>query len=75
MRGLRVNTRDMPHSVEPKEVRKMISLRLDSKTREALEKKAASLSTSQANAIGVLLGTMPESAFVASEKRGNLVTR
>lgn len=74
-RALRVNTRDMPHSVEPKEVRKMISIRLDTRTREALEKKALSLGTSQANAIGVLLGTMPESAFCGSEKRGKLVTR
>lgn len=50
-------------------------MRLDEKTRTALEKKARSLNTSQANALGVLLGTMPESAFIASEKRGNLITR
>lgn len=53
----------------------MISLRLDTKTREALQKRADALGTSQANAIGVALGTMPESAFVSTDKRGKLITR
>ena len=53
----------------------MISLRLDAKTKAALEKRAAELGTSQSNAIGVALGTMPESAFVATDKRGKLIVR
>ncbi len=53
----------------------MISIRLDQKTRDALRKKAEELGTSQANAIGVILGTRPESAYAKGEKTGSLVTR
>lgn len=55
--------------------RKMFSCRLDEKTRKALEKKADKLGTSQANAIGVALGTLPETAFATTEKRGKLTIR
>ena len=55
--------------------RHMTSFRLDDKTRAALKKKAKELGTSQANAIGVALGALPESAYAKAEKRGKLVTR
>ena len=58
---------------EPK--REMKSFRLDRKTIAALEKKAGELGTSQANAIGVALGSLPESAYAKDEKHGKLVTR
>ena len=58
-----------------KEIRKMATFRLNEETREALKKKAKALGTSQANAIGVMVGTMPESAFVSTEKRGKLIVR
>jgi hypothetical protein len=60
---------------EKKEIRKHVTVRLDTATREALKKKAKFLGTSQSNAIGVMVGTMPESAFVASDKRGKLIVR
>lgn len=57
--------------------RKMCTFRLDEKTREALEKRAAALNTSQANAIGVAVGAHPESAFAKADKSsdGKRVTR
>ena len=55
--------------------RKMVSFRLDEKTRLALEKKAAQMGTSQSNAIGVILGVHPESAFSRLERRNRLITR
>jgi hypothetical protein len=55
--------------------RKLCTFRLDEKTRTALEKKAKELGTSQANAIGVTLGAMPESAYAPADKRGKLVVR
>lgn len=58
-----------------KSPRVMKAFRLDAKTVKALEKKAEELGTSQANAIGVALGTLPESAYAEKEKRGRLVTR
>ena len=57
--------------------RKPCTFRLDDKTREALERRAAALGTSQANAISVAIGAHPESAFAKSEKSddGKRVTR
>ncbi len=53
----------------------MKSFRLDKATQEKLEQKARELGTSQANAIGVLVGAHPESAYTKDDKRGKLVTR
>lgn len=56
--------------------RHMFAARLDDTTHAALRAKAAALGTSQANAIGVMLGTLPESAYAAREKtNAGLVTR
>lgn len=59
----------------PASNRKPCTFRLDAKTRGALEKKAEKLGTSQANAIGVALGSLPESAYAREDKRGKIVTR
>lgn len=54
----------------------MVAVRLDGPTHAALKARANALGTSQANAIGVMLGTLPESAYSAREKtNGGLVSR
>lgn len=55
--------------------RKPVTMRLTEATREALKARAKKLGTSQANALGILLGTMPESAYAHTDKKGKLVTR
>lgn len=59
----------------PKPTRRMLSMKFDSATEAALRKKAKELGTSQSNAIGVLLGTLPESAYATMDKAGKLITR
>ena len=60
---------------ETNEKRRMFSARLDEKTRQALEKRAQELGTSQANAIGVALGSIPESVYAKADRKGNTITR
>ena len=55
--------------------KKPCTFRLDEPTRQALEKKADELGTSQANAIGVLLGAHPETAYAKKDFKGKLITR
>lgn len=55
--------------------RKPVTMRLTEATRDALKARAKKLGTSQANALGILLGTMPESAYANTDKRNKLVTR
>ncbi len=43
-------------------------MRLPQKTRDALQKKADALGTSQANALGVVLGVEPESAYAKKDR-------
>lgn len=51
------------------------TFRLTDATIAALEKRARELGTSQANAMGVMLGTEPASAYARDDKKGKLVTR
>ena len=53
----------------------MRTFRLTPETVAALEKKARELGTSQANTLGVILGTTPETAYGRDDKKGKLVTR
>lgn len=59
----------------PDDPRKLCTMRLPESTQKALKKRAKELGTSQANALGVILGTTPESAYSRDDKKGKLVTR
>lgn len=60
---------------ETESTKKPVTMRLDEPTRKALVAKAESLGTSQANAIGVVLGAHPESAYAKADKSGKNITR
>lgn len=51
------------------------TFRLDEPTRKALQKKAREMGMSQANAIGVLVGAYPHTAYGMKDKTNDLVTR